>query len=86
MTGIAGGKWETEGFYPMMYVPMGVTFTTYSGGGEEMRKRRFEEIITGVEADKLKVVVGKTWKLDEVVEAHAMMKKGGAGGKMVLLM
>ena len=86
MTGIAGGSWTMDGFYPMMDVPMGVSFTTYSGGGDEMRKTPFEQIVKDVEEGRLKVPVGKTLKLDEVVEAHRMMEHGGAGGKMVLLM
>lgn len=86
MTGIAGGRWEMDGFYPMIHVPQGVAFTTYSGGAGEMRLTPFKEIIRDVEEGRLKVVVGRTFRPDEVVEAHRVMEHGGAGGKMVLLM
>ncbi len=86
MTGIAGGKWTVDSFYPMMDVPNGVGLTTYSGGGEEMKMVPFNEIVKDVEKGKLKVVVGKTFKLKDVIEGHTLMEKGGAGGKMVLLM
>ena len=86
MTGIAGGKWDMEKFAPMTDIMQGVALTRYSGGGEAMKMTPFAEIIKDVEQGKLKVLLGKTFKLEDIVEAHMVMEKGGSGGKMVLLM
>ena len=86
MTGVASGVWTMDGFYPMMDVPMGVALTTYGGSGDQMKEVPFDKIVRDVEEGRLKIQVGKTFKLDDVVEAHRVMEHGGAGGKMVLLM
>ena len=65
---------------------MGVALTTYGGSGDQMKEVPFDKIVRDVEEGRLKIQVGKTFKLDDVVEAHRVMEHGGAGGKMVLLM
>jgi NADPH:quinone reductase-like Zn-dependent oxidoreductase len=37
-----------------------------------------------VEAGTLHVQVGKTFQLDQIVEAHRAMEENGAGGKIVV--
>ena len=74
-----------DGFQPME-IPQGVAFTKYSGGPAEMARVPWHEIIKDVEQGKLKIQVGRTWKLEEVAKAHEVMEKGGSGGKMVILM
>jgi NADPH2:quinone reductase len=86
MTGIAGGSWTMDDFYVMADVPTGVALTVYSGGGPEFRRTPFEDIVKLVENGALKVPLGKGLQLDEVRKAHEFMEKGGAGGKMVLMM
>lgn len=86
MTGIAGNSWTISDFYVMNDIPTGVGLTAYSGGGPEFMKTPYEAIIKKVEKGELKVTVGKTFRLEEIAEAHRMMDEGKAGGKMVLLM
>lgn len=38
-----------------------------------------------MEEGKLKVKVGKVFKLDDIVEAHRTMEENKAGGKIVVL-
>ena len=86
VTGASAGKWEMDGFSPFLHVPKGTSLTSYGGGGEEMKMTPFMEIIELVEKGKVKISVGRAWRLEQVVEAHRVMEEGGAGGKMVILM
>lgn len=86
MTGIVGNAWSMDGFKPMEDIPSGVCLTRYSGGGEEFKAVPWEKMVNSVEEGKMKVVVGKTFPLEEVVRAHELMEENKARGKIVLLM
>jgi NADPH:quinone reductase-like Zn-dependent oxidoreductase len=44
-----------------------------------------EKLAEQVAAGRLHVQVGKTFRLDEIVEAHRCMEENKAGGKIVIL-
>ena len=85
MAGIVGNQWTFEDFSPMESIPTAVNLTTYSGGPEEFMATPLEELAKQVKEGKLKVQVGKVFKLDEIVEAHRVMEENSAGGKIVVL-
>ncbi|KAI5474775.1 zinc-binding oxidoreductase [Pseudohyphozyma bogoriensis] len=84
-TGIVAGKWNFEEFNPMEFIPTGVMLTVYGGGPEEFMRTPLEEIAIKVKEGKLKVPVGKVFRLEEIVEAHQCMEENKAGGKIVVL-
>jgi D-arabinose 1-dehydrogenase-like Zn-dependent alcohol dehydrogenase len=86
MTGIAGNKWTMDAFYPMVAIPNGVYLTSYAGGGEEFKKVPYDDLVRNVAEGKMKVPLSKVWRLEQVAEAHEMMERGEARGKMVILM
>jgi NADPH:quinone reductase-like Zn-dependent oxidoreductase len=85
MTGMVGNKWELEAFSPMGAIPTAVNLTTYAGGPEDFIATPLEELVEQIKGGKLKVKVGKVFKLDEIVEAHRVMEENSAGGKIVVL-
>ncbi|KAF4636491.1 hypothetical protein G7Y89_g1596 [Cudoniella acicularis] len=85
MAGIVGNKRSIEDFSPMGLIPTAVNLTTYSGGAEEFMATPLEELAAQIKASKLKVQIGKVFRLDEIVEAHRMMDDNNAGGKIVVL-
>ena len=85
MAGIVGNQWTFESFSPMESIPTAVNLTTYSGGPEEFMATPLEELAKQVKEGKLKVQVGKVFRLDEIVEAHRVMEENIAGGKIVVL-
>lgn len=85
MAGIVGNQWTFESFSPMESIPTAVNLTTYSGGPEEFMATPLEELAKQVKEGKLKVQVGKVFRLDEIVEAHTVMEENSAGGKIVVL-
>lgn len=77
--------WELPSFAPMGAIPTSVCLTAYSGGPEEFMHTPLQELVDQIEAGKLEVSVAKTFKLEEMVEAHRMMEENRAGGKIVVL-
>lgn len=85
MTGMVGNSWTVENFEPNVHLPTSVCLTTYAGGPQEFINTPLQELVEQIEAGKLSVHVGKTFKLDEIVEAHRTMEENRAGGKIVVL-
>jgi NADPH:quinone reductase-like Zn-dependent oxidoreductase len=85
MTGIVGNKWSFDQFAPMDVIPTGVCLTVYGGESEDFMRTPLNELARQIEAGKLRVQVGKTFHLDEIVEAHRLMEENKAGGKIVVL-
>ena len=84
-TGIVGNKWTLDGFNPMEFIPTGVRLTVYAGGADEFMRTPLGELATEVEEGRLKVPVGKTFQLEQMVEAHEAMDGNLVGGKIVVL-
>lgn len=84
-TGIVGGSWTFKEFSPMEYIPNGVCLTIYGGGPDEFMSTPIEELAEQIKAGKLPIHIGKTFKIDDIVEAHRLMDSNKAGGKIVVL-
>jgi NADPH:quinone reductase-like Zn-dependent oxidoreductase len=85
MTGMVGNKYTIEDFSPMGDIPTAVRLTSYSGGADDFMMTPLEELIEQIAAGKLRVAVGKTFRLDEIADAHRCMEENKAGGKIVVL-
>jgi len=85
MTGIVGNKWSFENFAPMEAIPTAVSLTTYAGESEDFMRTPLEDLIEQIAAGTLRVQVGKTFQLAEIVEAHRCMEENKTGGKIVVL-
>ena len=83
VTGIAGGRWEVQGFNPMLVIPKGRYLTAYGGGYEELLKTPVGEIYGWVKEGKVKLPI-KTFAMEEIVKAHEFMEHEG-GAKIVVL-
>jgi len=85
MTGMVGNKWSFDDFSPMEVIPTAVCLTTYDGGPEDFMLTPLEELVEQIAAGTLRVQVGRTFRLDDIVEAHRCMEENQAGGKIVVL-
>ena len=86
MTGMVGNAWALKDFEVMAAIPTAVCLTTHQGDEKDFVNTPLEELVQQIKAGNLKVSVGKTFKLDAIVEAHRTMEENKAGGKIVLLM
>jgi NADPH:quinone reductase-like Zn-dependent oxidoreductase len=85
MTGIVGNKWSFDDFAPMEAIPTAVCLTSYAGESEDFMHTPLQQLIEQVAAGTLHVQIGKTFHLDDIVEAHRCMEENKAGGKIVVL-
>jgi NADPH:quinone reductase-like Zn-dependent oxidoreductase len=85
MTGIVGNKWSFDDFAPMEAIPTAVSLTTYAGDSEDFMRTPLEKLVEQIAAGKLHVQIGKTFRLDEIADAHRCMEENKAGGKIVVL-
>ncbi len=85
MMGMVGNKWTLDEFSPMESIPSTVCLTVYDGGSPEFRETPLEELAEQIAEGTLKIQIGKTFKLSEIVKAHRMMEENKAGGKIVVL-
>jgi NADPH:quinone reductase-like Zn-dependent oxidoreductase len=85
MTGLVGNKWSFDEFAPMDAIPTAVCLTTYAGESEDFMRMPFQQLVEQVDAGFLHVQIGKTFQLDQIVEAHRSMEENRAGGKIVVL-
>ena len=85
MTGMVGNKWSIDNFSPMDAIPSAVSLTTYDGGAEDFMLMPLQELVKQIAEGTLSVQVGRTFRLDEIVEAHRCMEANKAGGKIVVL-
>ena len=85
MTGIVGNKWSFDDFAPMEAIPTAVSLTTYAGESEDFMRTPLQGLVEKIAAGTLHVQVGRTFHLDEIVEAHRCMEENKAGGKIVVM-
>jgi len=85
MTGIVGNKWSFDTFAPMESIPTAVCLTSYSGASEDFMATPLQELVDQIASGTLPIQFGKTFSLDEIVEAHRCMEENRAGGKIVIL-
>ena len=85
MTGIVGNEWTWGRFSPMEAIPTAVNLTTYAGGPEDLMAMPLDDLVEQVVGGELRLVLGPTFHLDGIVEAHRCMEENKAGGKIVVL-
>jgi len=85
MTGIVGNKWSFDEFAPMDVIRIAVCLTVYTGESEDFIRMPFQQLVDQVETGSLHVQIGKTFQLDQIVDAHRAMEENKAGGKIVVL-
>ena len=81
-TGILGNKFTVQNFDPIKYIPNGVFLTGFFSNFPT------QEAIDGVlhllETSGQRPLYSKVFKLEDIAEAHTLLEKGGAGGKIIL--
>ncbi len=85
MTGMVGNKWSLDAFSPMDAIPTAVSLTTYAGGSDDFMLTPLDELAGQIASGRLRVQIGRVFRLDEIVEAHRCMEDNKAGGKIVVL-
>ena len=84
-TGMLSNQWTVRDFYPIEYLPRGVRLTAYGGDATDLHTQVLQDFLDAVAAGDATVPIHRTYRLDEIAEAHADMEAGRATGKLVVL-
>ncbi|RZK92061.1 MAG: NADPH:quinone reductase, partial [Hymenobacter sp.] len=80
MTGMLSESWSIPDFAPMEFIPATVGLTIYDSGQVTAPAAALQAFIDSVEAGQVKLGIGRTFKLDDIVAAHQLMDSNAAGG------
>ncbi len=83
-TGMLSNQWTVPDFYPIEYLPRGVRLTAYGGDASDLPSGVLQEFLDAVAAGEAQVPIHRTYRLDEIAEAHADMEADRATGKLVV--
>lgn len=67
------------------YLPRGVRLTAYGGDATDLPAHVLRDFLDNVAAGDAIVPIHRTYRLDDIAEAHADMEAGRATGKLVVL-
>ena len=84
MTGMLSESWYIPDFAPMDFIPATVGLTIYDSGQVTAPAAALQAFIDSVEAGQVKLGLGRTFPLDDLVAAHQLMDSNAAGGKIVV--
>ena len=81
-TGILGNVFTVEHFDPIKYIPNGVFLTGFFSNFPT--KATIDAMFDLINKKQIQPLYAKVFRLDEIAEAHTLLEKGGAGGKIIL--
>jgi NADPH:quinone reductase-like Zn-dependent oxidoreductase len=84
-TGMLSNQWTVRDFYPIEYLPRGVRLTAYGGEAADLPPKLLQGFLDGVAAGTAVVPIGRVYRLDQIVQAHADMEANRVSGKLVVL-
>jgi NADPH:quinone reductase-like Zn-dependent oxidoreductase len=84
-TGMLSDQWTVPDFYPIDYLPRGVRLAAYGGDASDLPADVLQGFLDDVAAGRAVVPLARTFDLDGIAEAHALMEHGSAGGKLVVI-
>jgi NADPH:quinone reductase-like Zn-dependent oxidoreductase len=84
MAGMVGDQWVLPEFEPMTAIPHCVSLTIYSGGVSDFMAMPFDQLLQDVAQGNIQIKIGKTFRFDQIVEAHTCMQSNAAQGKIVI--
>jgi NADPH:quinone reductase len=84
-SGILSNEWIVKDFYPIDYLPRGVRLTSYGGDADDLPQPVLQDFLDAVAAGDAVVPLDRTYRLDEIAQAHEDMEENRAAGKLVVL-
>jgi NADPH:quinone reductase len=84
-TGMLSNQWTVRDFYPIDYLPRGVRLTAYGGGAADLPPPLLQGFLDSVAAGTAVVPIGRVYRFDQIVQAHADMDANRVSGKLVVL-
>ncbi len=84
-TGMLSNQWTVPDFYPIEYLPRGVRLTAYGGDASDLPADILQDFLDAVASGDAQIPIHRTYRMNEISQAHADMEAGNATGKLVVL-
>lgn len=84
-TGMLSNHWTVPDFYPIEYLPRGVRLTAYEGDASDLPTDVLQDFLDAVASGDAHPPIHRTYRMNEISQAHADMESGKATGKLVVL-
>ena len=81
-TGILGGQFTLDGFDPIKEIPNGVYLTGFYSNYPNQKE--IDDMFAQIVKAGIRPIIGRVFSLEEIVEAHTLLEKGGVNGKLVI--
>ncbi|MBQ7422544.1 MAG: zinc-binding dehydrogenase [Prevotella sp.] len=81
-TGVLGNVFVVQSFDPIKYIPNGVFLTGFFSNFPT--QQAVDGLFKLIERAGIQPLYNKVYPMDGIAEAHRLLEKGGAGGKIVL--
>jgi NADPH:quinone reductase-like Zn-dependent oxidoreductase len=81
-TGILGNVFTVEHFDPIKFIPNGVFLTGFFSNYPT--RQAIDGLFTLIREAGIKPLYSRVFTFDQIVEAHTLLERGGAGGKIIL--
>lgn len=81
-TGVLGNVFTVPNFDPIKYIPNGVHLTSFYSNFPT--PKTINSMFQLIRHGNVKPLYAKVFTLNEITEAHSLLEKGGAGGKIIL--
>ena len=81
-TGVLGNVFIVQQFDPIKYIPNGVFLTGFFSNFPA--QETIDSLFNLITEANIKPLYSKVLTLDDIVEAHTLLEKGSAGGKIIL--
>lgn len=81
-TGILGNVFTVEHFDPIKYIPNGVFLTGFFSNFPT--RKAIDGLFALIREGHIQPLYSRVFTLDQINEAHTLLEKGGAGGKIIL--
>lgn len=83
--GMLSNMWTVPDFYPIDYLPRGVRLSGYHGDAADLPGPVLQGFLDAVAAGAVTVPIGRVYRFDQIVDAHAAMEAGDVAGKLVVV-
>ena len=84
-TAMLSNQWTVPDFYPIEYLLRGVRLTSYGGDASDLPAEVLQDFLDAVASGDAQIPIHRTYRLNEISQAHADMEAGQATGKLVVL-
>jgi NADPH:quinone reductase len=78
-------QWTVPNFYPIAYLPTGVRLTAYSGDAADLPATVLQRYVDRIADGTVSLGPSRTYRLDQIREAHHAMDTNTVTGKLVVL-